>query len=36
VNRFIADDDEVIVGSVGDKIDEAELCRDILCIVLPE
>lgn len=36
MNRFIADDDEVTVGSVGNKIDKAELCRDILCIVLPE
>jgi len=36
VNRFVADDDEVIVGSVGNEIDKAELCRDTLFIVLSE
>ena len=39
VDRFVAaadddDVDEVIVGSVGNEIDKAELCRDILSIVL--
>jgi hypothetical protein len=41
VDRFVvaADDDDVdgvIVGSVGNDIDKAELCRDTLCIVLSE
>ncbi|CAN9269476.1 unnamed protein product [Alternaria alternata] len=36
VDRFVADDDEVVVGSVGNEIDKAELCRDILCVVLSE
>lgn len=41
VDRFVAaadddDVDEVIVGSVGNEIDKAELCRDILFTVLSE
>jgi hypothetical protein len=36
VDRFVADDDEVVVGSVGNETEKAELCRHVLSFVLPE
>ncbi|RYN20683.1 hypothetical protein AA0112_g10567 [Alternaria arborescens] len=34
VVRFVADDDEVVVGSVGNETEKAELCRYVLSFVL--
>ena len=35
VDRFVADDDdEVVVGSVGNETEKAELCRHVLSFVL--
>jgi hypothetical protein len=36
VDRFVTDDDEVVVGSVGNETEKAELCRHVLSFVLPE